>query len=65
MGEDVSNLNQLILRTAIGYKLNDYWSVWQRYAWNTVYQSEFNDEHRVYQQLTYKDKFSFLEHVHS
>ncbi len=60
-GDDVSDLNQLILRTALGYKLNDNWSVWQGYAWNTVYQPEFNGEHRIYQQLTYKDKFSFLE----
>ena len=27
-GDDVSDLNQLILRTALGYKLNDRWSVW-------------------------------------
>ena len=63
LGEDVSNFNQLILRTAIGYKLNDHWSVWQGYAYNQVYQPEFNDEHRVYQQLSYKDTFPFLEAV--
>lgn len=61
LGEDVSNLNQLILRTAIGYKLNDHWSVWQGYAWNTVYQPEFNDEHRVYQQLSYKETFPLIK----
>lgn len=65
-GDDVSDLNQLILRTAIGYKLNENWSVWQGYAWNTVYdnanyQDDFTGEHRIYQQLTYRDKFSFLE----
>ena len=61
LGEDVSNLNQLLLRTAIGYKLNDRWSVWQGYGWVTNYQPEFNGEHRVYQQLSYKDTFPFLE----
>ena len=66
LGDDVSDLNQLILRTAIGYKLNDKWSVWQGYAWNTVYDNadnkdDFTGEHRIYQQLTYRDKFSFLE----
>ena len=65
-GDDVSDLNQLILRTAIGYKLNDRWSVWQGYAWNTVYynannQPDFTGENRVYQQLTYKVKLPFLE----
>lgn len=38
-GDDVADLNQLILRTAIGYKLNVRWSVWQGYAWSTVYHS--------------------------
>jgi hypothetical protein len=65
-GDDVSDLNQLILRTALGYKLNDNWSVWQGYAWNTVYynannQPDFTGEHRIYQQLSYKEKFPFLE----
>ena len=65
-GDDVSDLNQLILRTAIGYKLNDRWSVWQGYAWNTVYyngnnQPDFTGEHRIYQQLSYKEIFPFLE----
>ena len=65
-GDDVSNLNQLILRTALGYKLNDRWSVLQGYAWNTVYhdasdQPIFIVEHRVYQQLSYKDTFPFLD----
>jgi Protein of unknown function (DUF2490) len=65
-GDDVSDLNQLILRTALGYKLNDNWSVWQGYAWNTVYQNannqpDFTGEQRIYQQLSYKDKLPFLE----
>jgi hypothetical protein len=65
-GDDVSQLDQLILRTAVGYKLNDRWSVWQGYAWNTVYykandQPDFNGEQRIYQQLSYKDKLPFLE----
>lgn len=66
-GDDVSQLDQLILRTAVGYKLDDRWSIWQGYAWNTVYyykgsdQPDFNGEQRIYQQLSYKDKYSFLE----
>ena len=65
-GDDVSQLDQLILRTAVGYKLDDRWSVWQGYAWNTVYyrgndQPDFNGEQRLYQQLSYTDKFSLLE----
>ncbi|MBI5314960.1 MAG: DUF2490 domain-containing protein [Nitrospirae bacterium] len=65
-GDDVSQLDQLILRTAVGYKLNDRWSVWQGYAWSTVYykandQPDFTGEQRIYQQLSYKDKLPFLE----
>jgi len=65
-GDDVSQLDQLLLRTAVGYKLNDRWSVWQGYAWVTSYykandQADFTGEQRIYQQLSYKDKFSFLE----
>ena len=66
LGGDFSDLNQLILRTALGYKLNDQWSTWQGYAWNTVYdnaanQDAFTGERRVYQQLTFKDQYRFLE----
>ncbi|MGH7181713.1 MAG: DUF2490 domain-containing protein, partial [Nitrospiraceae bacterium] len=65
-GDDVSDLNQLILRTAVGYKLDDRWSIWQGYAWATVYynannQPDFTGEQRIYQQLSSKDKLPFLE----
>jgi hypothetical protein len=56
-GNDVSELNQLLLRPAIGYKLNDYWSIWQGYAWIGNYQPSFSEENRVFQQLTYNRKF--------
>lgn len=66
LGDDVSNVNQLILRTAIGYKLNDQWSIWQGYAWNTFFDNatnydDFTEEHGIYQPLTYRDQFDFLE----
>lgn len=65
-GDDVSELNQLVLRTAVGYKLDDRWSIWQGYAWSAVYydannQPDFTGENRIYQQLLYNDKFPFLE----
>jgi len=65
-GDDVSGLNQLILRTALGYKLNENWSVWQGYARittheNVNYQSDFIEEHRIYQQLTYSDTLPFIK----
>jgi len=56
-GDDVSELNQLLLRPAIGYKLTDHWSLWQGYAWVGNYQPVFSEEHRVFQQLIYSRKF--------
>ena len=62
-GDDVSELDQLILRPAIGYKLNDRFSVWQGYAWVGNYQPSLREEDRLYQQLTYREKFSFVKVV--
>lgn len=62
-GDDVSELDQLILRPAIGYKLNDRFSVWQGYAWVGNYQPSLREEDRLYQQLTYSEKFSFVKVV--
>lgn len=62
-GDDVSELDQLLLRPAIGYKLNDRFSVWQGYAWVGTYQPSLREEDRLYQQLTYLEKFSFVKVV--
>ncbi|MGQ0667677.1 MAG: DUF2490 domain-containing protein [Nitrospiraceae bacterium] len=56
-GDDVSELDQILLRPAIGYKLTDHLSIWQGYAWIGNYQPRFTDEHRVFQQLIYSRKF--------
>jgi hypothetical protein len=60
-GEDVSELDQLILRPAVGYKLNDHFTLWQGYAWVGNYQPSFREENRVYQQLLYRRKFPFVK----
>jgi hypothetical protein len=60
-GNDVSELNQLLLRPAIGYKLNNYWSIWQGYAWVGNYQPSFVEENRIFQQLIYSRKFPSLK----
>jgi hypothetical protein len=59
-GDDVSELDQLLLRPAIGYKLTDRLSLWQGYAWIGNYQPRFSEEHRVFQQLLYKRMFPFV-----
>ena len=56
-GENASEVNQLLLRTAIGYKLDTRWSVWQGYAWTPAFVPEYTNENRIYQQLLFLRKF--------
>ena len=60
-GDDVSELDQLLLRPAVGYKLTDHLSLWQGYAWVGNYQPSFREENRVFQQLLYRRKFPFVK----
>ena len=60
-GDDVSQLDQLLLRPAIGYKLTDHVSLWQGYAWIGNYQPSFREENRLFQQLIYKQTFPFVK----
>lgn len=63
--EDVSTIDQLLLRPALGYQLTEKLSLWQGYAWvgnfnqpHQPSQSPFFEENRIYQQANYKDRFS-------
>ena len=60
-GEDVSQVNQLLLRLALGYKFNTRWSLWQGYAWTPAFVPEYINENRIYQQLLYLRKFPTSE----
>ncbi len=57
-GDDMSEIHQLLLRPALGYQILPNLSVWQGYAWNTNYEPRFSDEHRLYQQLSYRLGFA-------
>ena len=57
-GENVSEVNQLLLRTALGYKFDKRWSLWQGYAWTPAFVPQYINENRVYQQLLYIRKFT-------
>ncbi len=59
-GDDFSEIDQLLLRPALGYQIAKKFSVWQGYAWITNYRPDFTDEHRLYQELDYRDSFSHL-----
>lgn len=55
-GQDISKLDRLIIRPAIGYRVNSKLSLWQGYGWTPAFEPEFNDEHRLYQQVLFEDK---------
>jgi hypothetical protein len=64
IGDDVTNIDQLLLRPAIGYQLTENLSIWQGYAWvgyfnqpHTPPQPAFFQENRIFQQVIYTQKF--------
>jgi len=64
IGDDVTNIDQLLLRPALGYQLMDNLSIWQGYGWvgnfnqkHTPPQSPFFQESRSFQQIIYTNKF--------
>ena len=57
-GDDMSEIHQLLLRPALGYQIRPNLSIWQGYAWITNYEPRFSDEHRLYQQLSYRLGFT-------
>lgn len=61
VGDDATNMNQLLIRPALGCQLTKNLSLWQGYAWVTNYQPTFRDEHRLYQQLLYNKSFANLK----
>ena len=63
--ENVTHINQLLIRPSIGYQLNEHWSIWQGYAWVTNYIPSFVSEQRIWEQILYEreskrfSRFSF------
>lgn len=57
-GNDMSEIHQLLIRPALGYQILPGVSLWQGYAWITNYEPRFTDEHRLYQQLSYRKTFA-------
>ncbi len=60
-GENVSKVNQLLLRTALGYRITKNLSIWQGYAWTPSFEPEFESENRMYQQLVYAKEFPAVD----
>ncbi len=50
-GNDVSELDRLIVRPAVGYRINPNISIWQGYGYTPQFAPAFRGEHRSFQQL--------------
>lgn len=62
-GDDASRFTQSLVRPGIGYAITDKIVVWAGYAWaptcEPVNRVGCFDEHRIWQQVTWADNFSF------
>jgi len=61
-GDNASHFSQSLIRPGLGYQLTDTTSIWAGYAWAPTTQPFTRipvDEQRVWQQVLWRDKFSF------
>lgn len=56
LGDDMSRMERLIVRPAIGYRIRDNVSVWAGYGWTPLISPDFDHEHRAFQQLLVEGK---------
>ncbi len=54
-GGDISGVERLLVRPALGYRVTPRLSVWQGFAWTPLFTPTFRDEKRSWQQLLYED----------
>jgi hypothetical protein len=60
IGDDISRMERLLIRPAIGYNLNQNIALFLGYAWtptfmNKYYEEDFRNENRIWQQILVKD----------
>ncbi|MES2459816.1 MAG: DUF2490 domain-containing protein [Armatimonadota bacterium] len=56
-GDNFARFSQLIVRPAIGYQVTRKMSLWIGYGWTPSFLPEFNNEHRVFQQMLFEDSY--------
>jgi hypothetical protein len=69
IGDDISRLERLLIRPALGYNINEKLAVYLGYAWtptfmNSSYQEDFRNENRIWQQVLYKHDLWGLQWQH-
>lgn len=58
LGNNVTDLNQLLIRPSVGYAFNENVILWQGYAWTPNFAPRFRNENRIWQQLQLNNNFS-------
>ena len=61
IGDDVSDFDQLIIRPAFGYKLNEHIKLYQGYAWAPRFRPGFRNDNRIWQQVSLENTFKKLQ----
>jgi hypothetical protein len=69
IGDDISRLERLLLRSAVGYNVNDRLSLYLGYGWtptftNSSYDEDFRNENRIWQQALYKHNLWGMQWQH-
>lgn len=69
VGDDISRLERLLLRPALGYNFDKSTTCYLGYAWtptfyDTHYNEDFRDEQRIWQQVLYKHNWRGLAWQH-
>lgn len=69
IGDDVSRLERLLIRPALGYNVSQSVAVFLGYAWtptfmNANYDEDFRNENRVWQQVLYKHSLWGMDWQH-
>jgi hypothetical protein len=69
MGDDISQMERLLIRPALGYRYDEQLTFHLGYAWtptfmDTEYQSDFRNENRIWQQATFSHSLGYVEIVH-
>lgn len=55
--DNITDFNEFVLHSTIGYKFNENFSVWQGHAWSTTHIPRFRREQRIYQEFIHQKEF--------
>jgi hypothetical protein len=53
--------SMLLVRGALGYRINKYLSLWQGYGWTPIFKPDFRNESRLFQQVLLESKIKKLQ----